>query len=68
MSIDRIMNNLKCELSNRLYEYEQKIEEYLTLSEEYPEHSKYRVMADVYEIKHNEEQGILEEINDTYVW
>jgi hypothetical protein len=64
MTVDHIINNVKCELNTRLNTYESKVEEYSLLANEYPEYPKYQKAVENYEIKYQEVQDILKNLEE----
>lgn len=67
MTVEQIINNVKSELNTRLSEYEGKVEEFTMLANEHPEYPKYKKAAEVFEIKYQEVQDILIQLNE-YAW
>lgn len=67
MTKDQIIDNIKSELNTRLSDYENKVEEFSTLADEYPDYPKYAKAVDYYEIKLQEVQDILNQLNK-YGW
>jgi hypothetical protein len=67
LTVEKIINNVKSELNTRLTEYESKIEEYKILLESFPKYEPYRGWKEIYEIKREEVESILRQLNE-YAW